>query len=962
MTAPRLVRRRPGVSCLLLASSAAVLPTVLPHAAAASTAPASEAAVTPAPAASLPAPTVTEDEIIVTGQAPPGAVIGDIPPENQVSRAEIASYGVDSINDLLSEISDQTTSIEGRDSSSGPVVLVNGKRISGVNEIGDLPVESVLRVDILPEEVAIKYGYDAQQKVVNIILRRRFQSKVVNLSGGMSAQGGGGQTSGAVTYTRIHDNDRFNIVGRVKTQASILESDRNVVPDNTTAITPAGGLSNDSAYRTLQPSTRNYALNASAAHDIGTKTNASLNLRATYSTSDALDGLATGSLTIPSDNPYANGSASTIERYLAAQALRQQVDSSTVSAGGSLNTELSTRWKLSVIASYEHDESITHSDTGFNTAGVQSALNAGDPTIDPYGTLSSSLLGSVLTNRANSNTDTASASMLIFGKLLPLPAGDIGVSLKMGGDFTSQDATTARNGIASSSQSERTDGNARVSIDLPLTSKSKGFLGAIGTLGVNLNGGLTQVSDYGTLGTFGYGLNWTPIKGVTVIAAVNEDRSAPTVANLANPVVSTSNMRVYDYVTGKSVLVTSITGGNPALNADDRHVLKLGVNAQLMSSPKLNFSINYADSRNHNAILSPGGVTAALEAAFPDRYMRDADGTLTQVDARAINVYEERTRQLRWGFNLSAELRKPKRPARPPWASGPNAEAWRARWQARRAQELAAAGGGSAPTGDSSQTGGSADLTAKTAQSGKRPANGSPDGGDDITVTGQRPDEGGAPGFPPGGGPPPDGFGPPPDGFGPPPGGDHGPPPDGFGPPPGGGPGGRRGPGGRGFGGSDNGARLLASLYHTWILRDDVQLTQGGDTLDLLHGGTITGGATPQHKVQGQLGVIDNGLGARFEGTWQSATNVVGDTAASTSGNLHFSSLFTLDFRIFANLQNRFPRKGWAHGTRVSFSVSNIFDARQQVTDSTGATPYAYQPDILDPMGRTLLFSVRRIF
>src|SRR5690349_1533342 len=130
------------------------------------------------------------DEVVVSAQAMPGAVIGDIPPENQLNPRDIASYGVSTVNDLLNEISDQTQSEQGRDSSSGPIILVNGKRVSGINEVGDFPAESILRVDILPEEVALKYGYGAQQKVVNIILRRRFRAKVANVDAGASTEGG----------------------------------------------------------------------------------------------------------------------------------------------------------------------------------------------------------------------------------------------------------------------------------------------------------------------------------------------------------------------------------------------------------------------------------------------------------------------------------------------------------------------------------------------------------------------------------------------------------------------------------------------------------------------------------------------------------------------------------------------------------------------------------------------------
>ena len=124
--------------------------------------------------------------------------------------------------------------------------------------------------------------------------------------------------------------------------------------------------------------------------------------------------------------------------------------------------------------------------------------------------------------------------------------------------------------------------------------------------------------------------------------------------------------------------------------------------------------------------------------------------------------------------------------------------------------------------------------------------------------------------------------------------------------------------------------------------------------------GTLGGGATPQHRVTADLGVTDNGVGVQLQGNWQSATDVVGSALAA--GDLHFDSLATLDLRLFINLQNRFRGKAWARGTRVSLSVDNILGTYQRVTDANGLTPYAYQRDLADPMGRTLLLTIRRIF
>ena len=45
-------------------------------------------------------------------------------------------------------------------------------------------------MEILPEEVALKYGYAADQRVVNIVLRRRFNSTNVEVGGRIATDGG----------------------------------------------------------------------------------------------------------------------------------------------------------------------------------------------------------------------------------------------------------------------------------------------------------------------------------------------------------------------------------------------------------------------------------------------------------------------------------------------------------------------------------------------------------------------------------------------------------------------------------------------------------------------------------------------------------------------------------------------------------------------------------------------------
>jgi outer membrane receptor protein involved in Fe transport len=80
---------------------------------------------------------------------------------------------------------------------------------------------------------------------------------------------------------------------------------------------------------------------------------------------------------------------------------------------------------------------------------------------------------------------------------------------------------------------------------------------------------------------------------------------------------------------------------------------------------------------------------------------------------------------------------------------------------------------------------------------------------------------------------------------------------------------------------------------------------------------------------------------------------------------LRFSPLTTFDLRLFANLGERFElvtRHPWLRGTQLRLDVRNLFDAKPKVRDSAGEVPFSYQPDLLDPIGRTVGLSVRKLF
>jgi len=207
------------------AGSAATPPAVAPKAEA------KAAAAKPAPRTSQKTPTPEDldtevEAITITASGKPfGAVLGDIPPEETFTAADVRAFGVSSMADLLSELTPQTTSGLG----GAPVVLLNGRRISGPGEMRDIPTEAIQRVEILPEEVALKYGYAADQKVVNIVLRQRFRASTVDATIGGSTEGG--QTSEQLNWSqlRLNREGRTNLAIKIQNSDQLLESDRDLV-------------------------------------------------------------------------------------------------------------------------------------------------------------------------------------------------------------------------------------------------------------------------------------------------------------------------------------------------------------------------------------------------------------------------------------------------------------------------------------------------------------------------------------------------------------------------------------------------------------------------------------------------------------------------------------------------------------------------------------------------------------
>jgi hypothetical protein len=861
---------------LLLLSTAAPLPAV------AQQAPVVNPPVAPTPDPEAVVPTGEEfpedgEEIVVQGQRPRGSVVGDIPPENVLDPRDIRATGATSISELLDAVASQTGSARGR-GAGRPILLLNGQRISGFRELRDLPPEAIERMEILPEEVALKYGYAADQRVVNIVLRRRFNSTSVELRGRGATDGGYVAGQGDATRLVIAEDTRTSLNFHAEGNSRLDEKERDILLE---PVAPETDAVDPRPFRSLVGSRQEFRLSGTHNRTILGDVSASINGEVERETGTSHIGVPSGDLDLDDDD------VPDLVRAFPGDPLARDSKTEAVRLGGALNSQQG-KWRWSSTANAEFSRSTGRTDRGFDLGDIQDRLDAGDPTVDPLGDLGP--LDLFPRDRSRSNRYSLALDGTATGPLFALPAGDATATFRLGVGTLDLDSRATRRGIASEADLGRDSGEASVNLDLPVTRRGS----AIGRLTANANAGVVRLSDFGTLTSLGAGFSWSPVQRMNLTGSWTREEGAPTLQQLGDPPVDTPGVRFFDARRNETVLVTATTGGNPDLDADRRNVFKIGGNWQPSEKLDLRLRAEYVRQTIDDPQGSFPAASEALEAAFDDRFVREpctpeptCIGRLVSVDLRPVNFEKSRRDTIRWGFDFT----KPLQSQRP---SPATIAALRQRFAGER-------GGQGAPP---------------------PPAEGQPAG---------QP-----------AGPPPEGAG------------------------PGGGPGGgggfRFGPGGGGgrFGGRQGG-RLTFSLTHQLNLVDEVTIAEGLPKLDYLDGEAISSfGGRPRHELQLEAGYYNNGYGARLQGNWRSATRV-----DSSAGDLRFSPYADIDLRLFANLGERFDlvaKHPFFRGASFRLDIDNIFNNRPRVRDANGVTPSTFQPDLLEPVGRTIGITFRKLF
>jgi iron complex outermembrane recepter protein len=538
--------------------------------------------------------------IVVTADRLRGSVDTTIPATLTMNEQDVASVGASNVGELVASLGPQTRSGGGRSGGAGfPVMLLNGRRVSSFAEMRDLPAEAVQRVEVFPEEVALKLGYSPDQRVVNIILKPGFAALTAEGTYAAPTKGGRQNAQAELGWFKATKEGRITLNADYERASPLSEAERGIVQPGF----------NDAAFRTLLPTSETLQLNGVYNRAWKSGTGLTLNLGYTLNHQTSQLGLPLSGGSDPIDRAERNA---------------------TLHAGLTIDGNVG-RWQWALTATADQIKSRTLTE---RSPVLNSRADLGRSRITTFGTLYS-----------------------LTGSPLALPAGPVSLTLRAGFDRLSFKSETETSAGSRAATLDRGVGIGRVNIDIPLTSRRENFGQAIGDLSFNANFGYRRLTDFGGLVSYGSGLTWSPVKGLTATATYTAEDAAPTPQQLGDPTIVTPQATVFDFVRGETVAVRVTRGGNSLLAADQRRDVKLGLS--FAPNDMLTLEANYFRTRSTNAVSTFPALSTVVEAAFPGRAVRDATGRLVALDQRPVNFVETRSDTLRWGLTFSKPFKQP---------------------------------------------------------------------------------------------------------------------------------------------------------------------------------------------------------------------------------------------------------------------------------------------------------------
>lgn len=589
-------------------------------------------------------------EIIVTGKRILGSVVTRVPPLEEIDEAEIESLGASSVQEVIEAVSPQANS--GRARGGRPVFLLNGQRISSFRELRDLPPEAIRRVQIFPEEIALQYGFRPDQRVINFILKGNFASAQLEVEHGQPQSGGFGKQEYEGGFTRIGKNYRLNIDAEYETATALTEDERGIIQSESDRSTFSGDLGQ---FRTLLPSEERFEINSSYSRTLAPQTSLSFNANYELEDTTALLGLPSASLALPADNPFSPFADDVIinRAFNSPRPLSRDRATHILNFGSAFNSLIGP-WRWSLTGDYNLTDTEQQTFRDADVTALQAGLN--DGSLNPFAENFGDNLRFLAPDTSDSTAHTLEIRNSFSGELFRIPSGPVQVTL--GQNFEQQwlDTGSVVSGTSAEASLRRRAVAGTANIEIPLVERDFGPLGFLGEVSVNTNYGLTDLSDFGRLQEYGFGLTWSPADSLTIQASFISEESPPDISTLGAPTVVTPNSNFFDIANNETVSINAISGGNPDLRAEKRNDIKLSVSWKPDFLDGATLQSEYFRNKSSNVTSDFPLLTPEIEAAFPDRVIRSADGRLSSVDQRAVTYDALQSKSLRSGISYRGRI------------------------------------------------------------------------------------------------------------------------------------------------------------------------------------------------------------------------------------------------------------------------------------------------------------------
>jgi iron complex outermembrane receptor protein len=585
-----------------------------------------------------------DDAIIVLADRLHGEVEAPQPPLQVLATEDIAAYGAGSLSELLQALTPQTTSGSGRGGGQ-PALLVNGMRVSSFREIQSYPPEAIEKIEILPEEVALRYGFSANQRVINIILKDNYTSTMLEREYSQPFQGGFSTGEFDATYLRIDGSNRLNINVQAEHSSALTEAERDIIqPDS---LIPTVASDPDPAFERLlrEPET---TLGANGTYTMplgGSGGSLAINAAVSKNWHKDRDGYNIVLLTAPGGD--------TERRVVNPDFVLTELNKSiTFSSGATLNHPIGS-WDLTATVDGSIAKAKVVTDRPLDLTDLLDDAADGDFPID--GPLP--VLPDAGEDIANTITRTLNSLATARGNLFFLPAGDVSATLRTGYNITDYESSDTGSGFDVALR--RNVLTAGGNVGVPITSRRENFMSGIGDISLNFSAGIDHLSDFGTLIDWTAGINWSPFENLNLQATYLFNENAPGLTQLGAPTVVRQNVAVYDFTNNETALITTTSGGNPLLLPETRKDMRFSAQWELPFVENARLQVEYFHNRSYDITAGfPAILTPEIEAAFPGRVTRDIDGTLLSMDLRPVNYAQQVSKRFRWGFNFGGPLGK----------------------------------------------------------------------------------------------------------------------------------------------------------------------------------------------------------------------------------------------------------------------------------------------------------------